>query len=98
MISLGMCVFFFWRQKKNQKDRRPIPIKSTLLTKNFTTRYRSDNKILLTLQAAFYRRVEGRIERHRKRKLPLCLKRHGKRCCLLIEKKKTIKGLTRFFF
>ena len=65
-ISLGMCVFFFWRQKKNQKDRRPTPIKSTLFTKNFTTRYRSDNKILLTLQAVFYRRVKGRRERRKK--------------------------------
>ena len=35
----SIYLFFFWRQKKKQKDRRPTPIKSTLLTKNFTTRY-----------------------------------------------------------
>ena len=58
--SLLLLSFFFCRQKKNQKDRRPTPIKSTLLTKNFITRYRSNNKILLTFQAVFYRRVKGR--------------------------------------
>ena len=32
---VGWFLFFFCRQKKNQKDRRPTPIKSTLFTKNF---------------------------------------------------------------
>ena len=63
---VGWFLFFFWRQKKKQKDRRPIPIKSTLFTKNFITRYRSDNKILLTFKAVFYRRVKGRRVRHKR--------------------------------